>query len=54
MLLKQNNAVEFIRYNNGILDDFDNIVNDSYLTINHLHGIADHYRRVRSQKVCIK
>jgi hypothetical protein len=44
--LFKKNAVEYERYYNEILDDFDGMVNDSYLTINHLQGIAHHYRRV--------
>jgi hypothetical protein len=44
--LYKKNVVEYVRYNNDKLDDFDNMVNDSYLTINHLQGIAYHYRRV--------
>jgi hypothetical protein len=44
--LYKKNAVEYVRYNKDILDDFDSMVNDSYLTINHLKGIAYHYRRI--------
>jgi hypothetical protein len=44
--LYKKNAVEYVRYNNDILDDFDNMVNDTYLTINHLQGITHNYRRV--------
>jgi hypothetical protein len=38
--LYKKNAVEYVMYNNDILDDFDGVVNDFYLTINHLQGIA--------------
>jgi hypothetical protein len=34
--LYKKNAVEYVRYNKDVLDDFDSMVNDSYLTINHL------------------
>jgi hypothetical protein len=44
--LYKKNAVEYVRYKNDKLDDFDSMVNDSYLTINHLQGITHHYRRV--------
>jgi hypothetical protein len=44
--LYKKNAKEYVRYNKDILDDFDSMVNDSYLTINHLQGIAYNYRRI--------